>query len=77
MIFATIVKKMSEKNSSTEYQDCLGCRIIGTATFAGLCGYSSYMLYTTGKNVGIGQRLFLGSLIVGTGYMAVFRALRP
>ena len=66
-----------QQHTKVEYQDCLSCRVIGTATFAGLCGYSSYMLYTVPKSTGVGHRAFLGSLVVFTGYMAAYRALRP
>jgi hypothetical protein len=70
-------QQQQQQQQQLEYQDCLSCRIIGTATFSGLCGYSSYMLYTVPKSTGVGHRAFLGSLIVFTGYMGIYRLLRP
>lgn len=84
IFYATVVSSFSSKMpekiepfrpKSTPIKDCLSCRIIGTATFSGICGYSTYTLYSIPKSSGIGHRVFLGSLIVFSGYMAVYRAL--
>jgi hypothetical protein len=71
------MKKYDEK-SKVEYTkapiDCLQCKIIGVVTFSGISMYAANLRRFTPRH-DKGQRLFLASLIVGAGAVAVWRAL--
>lgn len=54
-------------------RDCISCKIVGTATFAGVASYMIYLRHFTPKNDRI-QRAFLAAFGASSLAMAIFRA---
>lgn len=71
------MKKDDEKSkieSTKAPTDCLQCKIIGVVTFSGISMYAANLRRLTPRH-DTSQRVFLASLIVGAGAVAVWRAL--
>jgi hypothetical protein len=55
-------------------KDCMQCKVIGALTFSGISLYALNLRQSTPKH-DKAQRLFLASLMLGAGAVAVWRAL--
>ncbi|PVU87903.1 hypothetical protein BB559_005814 [Furculomyces boomerangus] len=65
---------MASNDQEKEYEDCLGCRIVGSSAFVGLGGYALYQRQLLLKSGQKGKKglLFLGAGFISAGLYRLF-----
>lgn len=59
------VEAKGELDSKLQPEDCLNCKIIGSATMGALALYWNHLRLTTPKNARV-NRIFLGTMATGS-----------
>jgi hypothetical protein len=72
--FGSSEVSVSASVPSTDYVDCLGCKLVGVGTLGGIAAYNSYLFSLTPRSAR-GSRLFYLGFGGAAAALAVYRAI--